>query len=303
MKKTANQMIDKINTILSNHQQKTRIVAWTGSAIILSGGQTLSRSDRLRFIRRITNNKTDLWVNNIDNLLSGQITEKEIKSALSRIGGLSCQQKYGDKIKLNLNTGVPWSKGLKGNYPYKFGPQSQEVKEKISAKNSGAGNGMYGVRMSDAERQKKSLIMKKKILSGEFTPNSNNRNTHWDSELDGICYRSSWEALYKYINPAAEYEVLRLEYQFETVTRIYIVDFVDHINKIVVEIKPKELCVGPKFDTKIKALHTWAKDNSYKVLLVDKEWLLKNKIEIDYSRFNSIAAIKIKKLYETNKTN
>ena len=303
MKKTTDQMIDKINNILSSHQQKIRIVDWTGSTIILSDGQSLTRSDRSRFIRRITSDKTDLWAKNTDNLLSGLRTEKEIKSALSRIGGLSCQQKHGDKIKLNLNTGVPWSKGLKGNYPYKFGPRSQKVKDKISEKNSGAGNGMYGVRLSDADKQKKSVTMKKKILSGEFTPNSNNRNTHWDAELDGIRYRSSWEALYKYINPVAEYEVLRLEYLFETVTRIYIVDFVDHANKIVVEIKPKELCVGPRFEAKIKALRTWAKGNSYTALLVDQEWLLKNKVEVDYSRFNNIATIKIKKLYETDKTN
>ena len=104
MKKTTDQMIDKINNILSSHQQKIRIVDWTGSTIILSDGQSLTRSDRSRFIRRITSDKTDLWAKNTDNLLSGLRTEKEIKSALSRIGGLSCQQKHGDKIKLNLNT-------------------------------------------------------------------------------------------------------------------------------------------------------------------------------------------------------
>jgi hypothetical protein len=74
--------------------------------------------------------------------------------------------------------------------------------------------------------------MKQKILSGEFTPNSNNRNTHWESTFNNNTYRSSWEALYQYFNQDAEYEKLRIEYNINNTAKIYIVDFVDHVNKI-----------------------------------------------------------------------
>ncbi len=88
-------------------------------------------------------------------------------------------RKHG-KIKSNLNTGTPWNKDMKGNYPYSY-PHSAETKEKISVANTGTKNGMYGTMMTAEQKEYRSNLMKEKILSGEFTPNSNNRNTHWDS--------------------------------------------------------------------------------------------------------------------------
>ena len=296
-------MIDKFNAKLAEYNQLVRVVEYCGKSITLSTGETLINNDKDRFCKRLINDKTTLWVSNIDNLLSGKITVKEIKSSLSKIGGTSAQKKHGAIIKKNLNTGIPWNAGTKGQNIGTLGPRPQSVKDKISKKNSGAGNGMYGIKMSAADKKKKSDAMKKKILSGEFTPKTNNRNTHWDSTFDGKPYRSSWEALYQFINQSAEYEKLRIEYELDGNTKIYIVDFIDHQNKLVVEVKPRELCVGKKFNSKITALTKWADSNNYTILLADKEWLASQNIDIDYTRFDNKTTKKIKTLYETNQKN
>lgn len=297
------QQIDYLNSLLSYHQQLIYIISGDANNITLSNGTTITGNDRNKFVRRITNSKTTEWVRNIDKLLSGQITEKEIKSELAKIGGISCQQKHGADIQLNLNTGIPWNVGTKGKNIGTLGPRSQAVKDKISAKNSGRQNGMFGVKMSEADKEFRSTLMKQKILDGKFTPNSNNRNTHWNAAFAGKRYRSSWEALYHYINPNAEYETLRIEYILNNVSKVYIVDFVDHITKQVIEVKPVELCAGEKFNAKLLALIAWAAQYEYKVVIATKEWLQDNMMTVDYNQFDSATALKIKGMYETRKTN
>lgn len=300
MLKTSQEMITRINNLLSLHQQSVRVVEWTGAHLTLSTGIVLHGNARARFINRTTSSKTNVWISNMDKLLAGEITEREIRSLLSSIGGKAVQEKFGSVIKLNLNTGVSWNTGTKGQNIGTKGPRSQEVKDKISVSNSGTNNGMYGVKMSDADKQLRSSIMKSKILTGSFTPKSNNRNTHWDAVFDGTAYRSSWEALYQYINESAEYESLRIGYELDSKSHVYIVDFVDHCNKQVIEVKPRELCLGKKFTAKMYSLNEWAKNNGYTVLLADKKWLQAQVIDIDYSRFDDKTAKKIKALYETN---
>ena len=231
--------MDRINHRLEEFNQHTRLVSASPSTVTLNTGQILNGNDASRFIRRVMNHKITEWVKNTDALLAGIISDNEIKHISFAVGGKACQQKHGEKIKSNLNTGKSWNKGTKGKNIGMLGPRPQSVKDAISKKNSGAGNGMYGVRMSEEDKRARSKAMKLKILLGEFTPKSNNRNTHWDATLDGINYRSSWEALYKYINPGAAYEELRVEYIYEGESKIYLVDFVDHINNLVVEVKPK----------------------------------------------------------------
>lgn len=303
MKKTADQMMTIINNKLAEYAQSIRVVEWSGKNIMLSTGKILTNSNRARFIKRIMNTKTDLWCRCMDRLISGKITESEIKSELSAIGGRTAQKKYGNTIKQNLNTGMPWNAGTKGQNIGTRGALPQTVKDKISAKNSGSGNGMFGVKMSIADKAMRSMAMKKKILSGEFTPNSNNRNTHWESTFDNKAYRSSWEALYQYINQDAEYEKLRIEYNINNTTKIYIVDFIDHVNKQVIEVKSRELCAGEKFQAKLSALTAWAELNKYKLIIADKEWLQSQDNNIDYTKFDDNTARKITALYETNKKN
>jgi hypothetical protein len=303
MKISYQEWIKRLNLRLTEANQQIRVLEVDKHGIQLSDGRFLTGNQAVRFKKRTMNKSTNLWVSNMDALLAGTVSEKQIRSRLASLGGVSCQCQHGARIRENLNTGIPWNAGTRGRYPHKFGPMPDSVREKIAKKNSGPGNGMYGKRMSAEDRAYRSQLMQTKILNGEFTPRSNNRRTRWDSELDGIRYRSSWEALYKYINPSAEYEKLRLIYSVDNVQKIYIVDFVDHLNQIVTEVKPRELCSGAAFCAKIQALHEWAHSKNYRVLLVDREWLLHNRIEIDYQRFNDIAAQKIKALYETDTQN
>lgn len=295
--------LDKINNRLEIYEQKTRIIDMSCSSILLNTGAVFKDNEAGKFIKRVMNTKVVDWVKNTDKLLSGEIEPNAIKLISLVLGGKRCQELHGDRIKNNLNTGISWNSGTKGQNLNTLGPLPQSVKDKISIKNSGSGNGMYGVKMSDIDKKIKSDKMKKKILLGEFTPNSNNRNTHWESTFDGKLYRSSWEALYQYFNQHAEYEKLRISYSVNNNEKIYIVDFIDHVNKLVVEVKPKELCVGSIFKAKISALNIWATNHQYSVLMITKQWLQEQKEKIDYSRFDEKTATKIKGLYETSKKN
>jgi len=103
MKKTSQQMLEKINYKLQEYEQKTRVVEWWSTYIVLENGCRLEHNERRKFTRRILNKKTNLWVKNIDSILSGDITEHEIKSKLTSNGGFAVQKQHGDKIKQNLN--------------------------------------------------------------------------------------------------------------------------------------------------------------------------------------------------------
>jgi len=145
---------------------------------------------------------------------------------------------------------------------------------------------------------KNSKIMKEKILLGEFTPNSNNRNTHWDSSYNGKKYRSSWEALYQYFYPDDEYETLRIEYKINSINSIYILDFINYNNKIVTEVKPAELCNGEIFITKYKALECWALKNNFTIQIADQHFFKKHGIPSNLECFDNNTKRKILKLYE-----
>lgn len=295
--------LDKINDRLAMYNQSTRVVELSPNEVILNFGLKLCNNDANKFVKRIMNDKVLEWVKNIDKLLTGEVSEHVIKAFSFSIGGRACQAKHGEKLKQNLNTGTSWNAGTKGQRVGTMPPRSDAIKQSISSRNSGSGNGRYGYRYSKAERLAKSKTIKDAILDGRFTPKLNNRNTHWESSLDGIMYRSSWEAWYKFINPNAEYESLRVPYVLNGEEKIYIVDFIDHNAKLVVEVKPKELCVGEKFSAKNRSLIEWARKNNYSVLIADKEWLQKNTPIVDYSRFDETTAKKIKDLYEASEKN
>jgi hypothetical protein len=118
------------------------------------------------------------------------------------------------------------------------------------------------------EKEKRSNALKQKILSGEFTPNITNTWTHRESKVDNIPFRSSFEALfYVYHNlykcKNILFEKLRIKYTFDNKEKIYIVDFIDYVNKQVFEIKPKSLSKNDKNIAKRKALLEWCKTNDY----------------------------------------
>lgn len=143
-----------------------------------------------------------------------------------------------------------------------------------------------------------SKLMRQRIMTGEFTPNSNNRNTHWDCFYRGKKYRSSWEALYQYFDNEAEYETLRIPYRFDNKDCIYIIDFVNHYTKTVVEVKPKELLGNKKTQAKISAAKSWCSDNGYTFILADKDYLVSYSMPKDLTEFDIKTQNKIRKLYE-----
>lgn len=95
-------------------------------------------------------------------------------------------------------------------------------------------------------RQKMSVIMKNKILNGEFTPKtcnySSQRPIHFIKDGHDTFVRSLWELIYWLRFPHLEYETVRLEY-YDSVkkrTRIYITDFYDRQTNTIIEIRPKK---------------------------------------------------------------
>jgi len=304
MKITYEQWKDRLNKRLAEHNQQVRVVTFGKSTLELSTGEILIQPEFNNFKKRVMNSKTDLWVKNMDLLLSGLISDREVKAKLAAIGGEAVHKLHPELSSRNLNTGVPWNKGKTGLQTSWAKGLTKQTDSRVAARvNSGEANGMYGVKMSDQDKKFRSDIMKDKILYGDFTPNSNNRNTHWEATFNRKKYRSSWEALFQYMYQDAAYETLRLEYIINGNRKIYIVDFVDYKTKQVVEVKPTELCRGKIFDAKMVALKEWADQNGFSVIVATREWLLNNSCPSDLSGFDEKTATKIRKLYEANKKN
>jgi len=249
-----------------------------------------------------------VWAENFDDLYHTNIVIRErmeafCRSETSRKGGINVQKQHGDTIKLNLNTGEPWNLGKVGvqeAWNKGLTKDDNQSMKLLSDNRKGAGNPMFGKTHSDENKTHLSNLMKAKILSGEFTPNSNNRNTHWDSEYNNKKYRSSWEALYQYHNPLDEYETLRIPYIFNDKEYIYIVDFVNYTAKTATEVKPRELCNDRKTIAKITALNEWCINKGFNFILADKDYLLSLQKPSNMLLFNNTTQEKIKKLYETN---
>lgn len=297
--------LEKFNKTLKEHNQQLRAEKITGKEIILSNGLILTSERDIRLCKKRVMSGHDIWRQTFDRLyaLTPQeriIAEKECRKITSTQGGISCQKTHGNRVKNNLNTGTPWNKGLKGNYPYSYS-RSTEAKEKISLANSGINNGMFGKEMSKEQKEYRSKLMKQKILSGDFTPNSNNRNTHWDAVFNGKKYRSSWEALYQYFDITAEYETLRIPYRFDNKDFVYIIDFVNHEHKTLIEVKPEELTKDKKTQAKINAAKNWCEQNGYFFILADRKYLLSLPEPTNFEKFDNKTRMKIKKLYETRK--
>lgn len=294
--------IEKFNNILKEYNQTLFAEKITGKELILSNGLILNLERDIRLCKRRVMTGDKIWKENFDRVYTlrkeeREIAEKDCRSLTSTKGGVNCQKKHRETIKSNLNSGVPWNKNLKGVYPYSR-PHSIETKLKISEANKGKKNGMFGKSMSSTEKEHRSKLMKEKILSGKFTPNSNNRNTHWESFYKGKKYRSSWEALYQYIDNDAEYETLRITYNFNNRSYIYIIDFVNHKTKTVIEVKPKELLNDAKTEKKILAAKQWCIENNYKLIIADREYLLSHKSPSDFNEFDINTQNKIRTLYE-----
>lgn len=295
--------IDKFNEILRKYNQCLQAIEITGKKIVLSNGLVMESEKDVRLCKRRVVSGNDVWKENFDRLYGNDthersVAEKECQSITSIQGGISCQKTHGEKIKKNLNSGTPWNKGMSGNYPYKV-KHTKESKSKISKANSGYKNGMWGKKLSVDAKLHLSKIMQEKIISGKFTPNSNNRNTHWDCQYNGKKYRSSWEALYQCLDEQAEYEALRIKYYFDNRQYVYIVDFINHNTKTVIEVKPTELINDKKTQAKINSAKNWCEQNGYRFILADKDYLKSFAMPNNLCDFDINTQRKIRNFYET----
>jgi very-short-patch-repair endonuclease len=294
--------IEQFNEILKEYNQQLQAEKITGREVVLSNGLVLNSEKDVRLCKRRVMRGDKVWKENFDRIYSIDTeqrasAEKECRSLTSVKGGVNCQKEHKEQIKSNLNIGTPWNKGMKGNYPYSH-PCSENAKKRIGDANRGKKNGMFGRTHSEEYKNELSKKIKKLILLGKFTPNSNNRNTHWDSFYQNKKYRSSWEALYQYFDNDAEYETLRITYKFNNKDYIYIVDFVNHKTKIVVEVKPRELINNEKTKAKISAAKGWCFRYGYTFVLADKDYLISQPMPDNLTEFDIKTQNKIRKLYE-----
>lgn len=158
----------------------------------------------------------------------------------------------------------------------------------VNMGNNRCGNNNPALRMSDETRKnsahKQSLTMKKKILTGEFTPCITNSWSHSlisiniirnDNQME-IKLRSSWEAYFQIFNPKFIYEKIRIPYIFEGIQHNYIVDFLDEENDILYEIKPECNIDTSGVVAKRVAAIDWCDKNGYRYEIITNEWFQNN---------------------------
>lgn len=295
---------EKINKMLEDYNQTIRVEEISSDMVLLSNGLLINDLKEVTKFKNRANKSSDDLKSNWDDLYSlNENVRKETKRKLDYIkssnAGKKAQRNYGDKIRKNLNTDGkgPWNKDLKGNYPYK--PKfTEETRRKISLSKKGKKNAMYGRRHSDEYKREASERVKQKILSGEFTPNSNNKNTHWQSTYNGKSYRSSWEALYQYFDPNADYEAIRIPYEYNDKTYVYIVDFINTYDNLLIEVKPKSFLNDEKTRAKIDAAKKWCQKHGYTFIIADEYFFYNKGMPSDYDGFDDLTKDKIGKFYE-----
>lgn len=229
---------------------------------------------------------------------------KEQKSIRARKGGINCQKQnphIREIAKENFRKAresgknqewhkekASWNKGL-----------TKETDSRLmeySRQKTGEGNPMFGYSPTKEERQRASNKMKENIKSGKFTPNIRNSQTHWQVEYKGKKFRSSWEAAFYALNPTFEYEKIRISYWLDDKEKIYIVDFYDPENKLLVEIKPKEHTYSEQFKAKQAAAKKWVKENGYHFEVFTQEYLKANMEELLLSDLPEKVKDKLKKI-------
>src|SRR5574343_584900 len=181
----------------------------------------LSNDEKLRlFLKRLGLNN---FVDDINNITFKQLYDD--------VFGEKICQMCGKPSKFNFKKG------------YNINCSNECYLKKMSNDRKGLGNPIH--RISDENRIKWKLNCsegtRKGILNGTFTPKITNSWCHSRTKIiikNKIVYvRSSWEAFFYIKNPNLQYEKLRIPYEHNNQTKIYLVDFIDYENKMVYEIK------------------------------------------------------------------
>lgn len=190
-----------------------------------------------------------------------------------------CSASCSCKSRTGAGTRPKQSESLKKLFGSKRG---NETRRKISAKSKIYHSSDKG----KADNKRRGLILQEKIKNGEWTPCITNTWTHWTTEVYGKKFRSTFEGIvYAYyrdkLSIELEFEKIRIPYILSGKRKIYIVDFVDHQNKVVIEVKPSTLKNDPKNTAKFQALETWCEKNKYIMRVIDEAEISKMALELD----------------------
>jgi len=198
-------------------------------------------------------------------------------------GSKECRRKFtAEKNKREEGSGHSfidesrkYAQSIKGKtYEEIYGEtRGKELRKKLSESHKGKSP-------TEETRNKQSIIMKEKILKGEWSPNIINSFTHWKSELKVgqkvFKFRSSWELevfkQLKDIYPISEieYETLRIPYRYDGVEHVYIVDFYIPFKRLVIEVKPKNSLLDEQEREKIRVCKEFCEQNNMTFLIFDE---------------------------------
>lgn len=306
--------------IINNHIKEfsnLTVLSYNNKCFLLSNGLLLTDKESASLIRKICNKTRSKTIENyFDNLyhIDPDIrikTVKEIRTINAKNAAYKNIEKNGKNVAKGLfkfranNKNFRSGFGLGGIEPWNKGKSKYDdirlLNNSIRMKGDLNPSKKFGVSLQT--RKKISTKVKENILSGKFTPSSNNRNKNFDCFYKNQKYRSSWEACFHSIFPEYEYEKLRIEYIDENMNkRVYIVDFVCHIKKIAIEVKPDSMFEkNPELIIKEKALQKWCDNNSYSYIRWNENKFRNYKNDIDLSLFNESISRKIRGLIETFK--
>lgn len=260
---------------------------YTSKYLELSNGLTLNNSEVERFGKRFKSGWNMDLAYHVDEDIRLAYT-KSFKSELCRKGGINCQQLHphvreiaSKNLKDARDSGANLAKFKSGEISIWNKGLTKETDPRvmdISKRQQGSNNTSH--RQTAETRQsminKLSSTMKRKILTGEFTPNIKNSLTHWQVDYLGKKFRSSWEAAWFMLNPHTEYEKIRVKYELDGKEKVYIVDFFDPINRLLIEVKPVEHTYSGIFKAKKQAAELWAIGNGLTYVVVTQQYFIDN---------------------------
>ena len=266
---------------------KIRVVNYSKKEILLNNNRVLVGKELSSFftiVKRAKQGHIGLTAKNVD-VVYGY--DDELKKAI---------KKQISFLNTRWKNKSPWNKGLTKETDKRLLESSKRMltNENPSIK--------YGY--SNNTKIKQSITMKRMILEGSFTPNSNNRLCFKKINYNGKNYRSSWEVCFAQINPEYEYETFRLLYNKNNKSTVYIVDFICHTKKIVVEIKPKNIMRKEVNLVKENALKEWCIKNNYEYQWWNEDTFKEKYHLLNLSELPEIVVLRIKGLNnEINKKN
>ena len=299
--------IHKYNQMLYNNQQQLYISTYTKHRVVLSNGCILSGISE---VRRLRNRITSSWVVQYFDILFSEIDEDIRNTIFASLNAThsSNQNKHyfntlpseeKEKIRDHMRSiscagvaasrAIPrWNKGLTKHTDSRIANYAQE----LSNNRQGIDNPSFGRPKSDEYKLHRSNLLRRKILTGEWTPHIHNSRTHWNSSYNGKVYRSSWEALYAYLNPDDLYEAVRINYEYNNTHKVYIVDFVNHDNKTLTEVKPIAHLLDEVVLYKEQAANQWVKEAGYTYSIIAEDYFRDNihRVNLDELQIPNILA-------------